>query len=65
MTVIVRAAEAADRAAVRRMLAEFVDYLNAIEPSDEKPDLDYLLDQGFGPSAVCTTLIAERDGARA
>jgi GNAT superfamily N-acetyltransferase len=63
MAIIVREASAADRATVKRMLAEFIDYLNAIEPSDEPADLDYLLDQGFGPSPVCSTLIADHDGA--
>ena len=62
MAITVRAAEAADRAAVTRMLGEFIDYLDAIEPSDQAPDLDNLMDQAFGPDPVCKVLIAERDG---
>jgi GNAT superfamily N-acetyltransferase len=45
------------------MLGEFIDYLDAIEPSEGEADLDDLIDQAFGPNAVCKTLIAERDGA--
>jgi GNAT superfamily N-acetyltransferase len=58
----VRPARAEDRAEVTRMLGAFVDYLNAIEASDEHVDLDYLIDQGFGPAPVCKILIAENDG---
>jgi GNAT superfamily N-acetyltransferase len=63
MAITVRAAEAADRAAVTHMLEEFIDYLDEIEPSDQAPDLDALMDQAFGPDPVCRVLIAERDGA--
>ena len=62
MPITIRPAEAQDRAAVARMLGEFMDYLNAIEASEELVDLDHLLDQAFGPDPVCQTLIAERDG---
>jgi L-amino acid N-acyltransferase YncA len=62
MAIAVRAAEAADRAAVTHMLGEFIEYLDAIEPSDQAPDLDNLMDQAFGPDPVCEVLIAERDG---
>jgi GNAT superfamily N-acetyltransferase len=61
MTIKVRSARTGDRAAVKRMLGEFVDYLDAIEPSEGEADLDYLMDQAFGPDPVCKTLIAERD----
>jgi GNAT superfamily N-acetyltransferase len=62
MALTVKPATHADRAAVKGMLGEFVDYLDAIEPSGEGADLDYLLDQSFGPDPVCRTLIAEHDG---
>jgi GNAT superfamily N-acetyltransferase len=62
MAVQVRPAIAQDRAEVTRMLGEFMDYLNAIEASDEPADLDYLIDQGFGPDPVCKMLIAEQNG---
>ena len=62
MPIVIRPAEAPDRSAVKRMLAEFIAYLNAIEPVEEDVDLDYLLDQSFGPDPVCKTLIAERNG---
>jgi GNAT superfamily N-acetyltransferase len=62
MSVTIRPARGSDRAAVKSMLGEFVDYLNAIEPSEDEADLDYLVEQAFGPDAVCTTLIAEQDG---
>ncbi|GAB2178957.1 N-acetyltransferase family protein [Dongia sp. agr-C8] len=62
MAVTVRPARPGDRAAVKRMLGEFVEYLNAIEPSDDEADLDFLVDQSFGPDPVCATLIAERAG---
>lgn len=62
MPLTVRSASAEDRAAVTHMLAEFIDYLNAIEASDEPVDLDLLVDQSFGPDPVCRTLIAEQDG---
>jgi GNAT superfamily N-acetyltransferase len=64
MTITIRPASGpADRAAVKRMLGEFIDYLSAIEPSDAAVDLDDLLDLSFGPSPVCSTLLAEQDGA--
>jgi GNAT superfamily N-acetyltransferase len=62
VTITIRTAQATDRAAVKRMLGEFIEYLNAIEPGDQDADLDLLLDHGFGADPVCTTLIAERDG---
>ena len=62
MSITIRAAVLADRAAVKHMLAEFIAYLNAIEPAEDAVDLDYLLDQSFGPNPVCKTLIAEREG---
>jgi GNAT superfamily N-acetyltransferase len=62
MSIIVRTAVADDRGLVVAMLREFMDYLNAIEASDEAVDVNDLADQGFGPDPVCTTLIAERDG---
>jgi GNAT superfamily N-acetyltransferase len=62
MSIKVRSARPDDREAVTRMLGEFVDYLNAIEPSETEADLDYLVDQAFGPDPVCRTLIAEREG---
>jgi GNAT superfamily N-acetyltransferase len=62
MSISVRPARPDDRGAVQSMLREFIDYLNAIEPSEGEADLDYLLDQAFGPDPVCRTLIAERGG---
>lgn len=62
MPVKVRPAETRDRVTVTRMLGEFVDYLNAIEASEEDVDLGALIEQGFGPTRVCEILIAERDG---
>ena len=62
MATTVRPARAADRPAVQRMLGEFIAYLDAIEPSEGEADLEYLMDQAFGPDPVCKTLIAERDG---
>jgi len=67
MTINVRPARPDDRVAVGMMLAEFMDYLDAIEPMPPSPEaggdlIGYLLDQGFGPDPVCATLIAERDG---
>lgn len=62
MGLTVRPAALADRAAVKQMLGAFVDYLNAIEPGEDDADLDYLLDQSFGPDPVCSTLIAEQNG---
>jgi GNAT superfamily N-acetyltransferase len=62
MTVQIRPAQPADRAAIKQMLAEFIDYLDAIEPAAEHPDLDAMLDLAFGPDPVCDILIAERDG---
>jgi GNAT superfamily N-acetyltransferase len=62
MSITVRTATAEDRASILAMLREFMDYLNAIEASEEDVDLDTLVDQGFGPDPVCQTLIAERDG---
>src|SRR5690349_1497427 len=61
MAITVRPARPDDRAAVKRMLGEFIDYLNAIEPSESEADLDYLVDLAFGPDPVYRTLIAERD----
>jgi GNAT superfamily N-acetyltransferase len=63
MTVTIRPAGAKDRPMIGRMLGEFIDYLDAIEPSDHATDIDHLLDQSFGPDPVCKVLIAERDGA--
>jgi GNAT superfamily N-acetyltransferase len=62
MATAIRPAQAADRAAVTRLLGEFVDYLNAIEASGEPVDLDALMELGFGPDPVCRILIAEQDG---
>jgi GNAT superfamily N-acetyltransferase len=62
MATTVRPARAEDRATVQRLLGEFIAYLDAIEPSEGEADLDYLMDQAFGPNPVCKTLIAERDG---
>ena len=62
MAIKVRPAGRDDREAVKQMLAEFIDYLNAIEPSEGEADLDYLVDQSFGPDPVCKTLIAESGG---
>jgi len=62
MALTVRPAEPTDRALVTRLLGEFIEYLNAIEPSEEAVDLDALIDQGFGVAPVCKILIAERDG---
>jgi GNAT superfamily N-acetyltransferase len=62
MSIKVRPVRRDDRDAVKRMLAEFIDYLNAIEPSEGEADLDYLVDQSFGPDPVCKTLIAESGG---
>jgi GNAT superfamily N-acetyltransferase len=62
MAITVRPARRDDREAVKRMLAEFMDYLNAIEPSEGEADLDYLVDQSLGPDPVCETLIAESGG---
>jgi GNAT superfamily N-acetyltransferase len=62
MAIKVRPARRDDREAVKQMLAEFIDYLNAIEPSESEADLDYLVDQSFGPDPVCKTLIAESGG---
>ncbi|HVM84438.1 MAG TPA: GNAT family N-acetyltransferase [Candidatus Binatia bacterium] len=66
MIMNVRPARPDDRAAVGMMLAEFMDYLDAIEPMPPSPEargalIEYLLDQGFGPDPVCATLIAEQD----
>jgi len=63
MAMEVRLAQPADREAVTRMLGEFIDYLDAIEPSGLALDLDELMDHAFGPDPVCSVLIAERDGA--
>jgi GNAT superfamily N-acetyltransferase len=62
MPISIRPARRDDSDAVKRMLGEFVEYLDAIEPSEGEADLDYLIDQAFGPNPVCKTLIAERDG---
>ena len=62
MGVTVRAAQAADRAVIKRLLGAFMDYLEAIEPGEAAADLDALVDQAFGPDPVCATLIAEREG---
>jgi GNAT superfamily N-acetyltransferase len=62
MAITVRPARSADRAAVTRMLGEFIAYLDAIEPGEGAADIDALVDQSFGPDPVCATLIAERDG---
>ncbi|WP_395020127.1 GNAT family N-acetyltransferase [Dongia sp.] len=62
MAVTVRPARSDDREVVKRLLGEFIEYLNAIEPSDAAVDLDILLDQSFGPDPVCRTLIAEAGG---
>jgi GNAT superfamily N-acetyltransferase len=62
MPISIRLARRDDSDAVKRMLGEFVEYLDAIEPSEGEADLDYLIDQAFGPNPVCKTLIAERDG---
>ncbi len=62
MATKIRPAQPSDRAAVTRLLGEFVDYLNAIENSGENVDLDALMDLAFGPDPVCRTLIAEQDG---
>jgi GNAT superfamily N-acetyltransferase len=61
MAITVRPARPDDLDTVKRMLNEFIDYLNGIEPSDAETDLDALVDLGFGPDPVCRTLIAERD----
>lgn len=62
MAVTIRPAGPDDSDAVKRMLAEFIDYLDAIEPSEGEADLDYLIEQAFGPDPVCKTMIAECDG---
>jgi GNAT superfamily N-acetyltransferase len=62
MPISIRLARRDDSDAVKRMLGEFVEYLDAIEPSEGEADLDYLIDQAFGPNPVCKTLVAERDG---
>jgi GNAT superfamily N-acetyltransferase len=62
MAITVRPAGAGDRAVVGCMLGEFIEYLNAIEASEEQIDLDAVIDLGFGPAPVCKTLVAERDG---
>jgi GNAT superfamily N-acetyltransferase len=62
MALTTRPARPADSEAVKRMLGEFIGYLDAIEPSEGEADLDYLIAQAFGPDPVCQTLIAERDG---
>jgi GNAT superfamily N-acetyltransferase len=62
MPISIRPAQRDDSDAVKHMLGEFVEYLDAIEPSEGEADLDYLIDQAFGPNPVCKTLIAERDG---
>jgi GNAT superfamily N-acetyltransferase len=62
MAITVRAAQLSDRDPVKRMLGEFIEYLNTIEPSEVAADLDYLVDQAFGPDPVCKTMIAESNG---
>jgi len=62
MSITIRPARSGDREAVKRMLGEFIDYLNAIEPSETEADLDDLIDLSFGSDPVCRTLIAQRGG---
>ena len=58
-----------DLPAVKAMVREFLDYLDAIEGPDDGPvgseALDRLEVLAFGDRPVCTVLIAERDGRAA
>ena len=64
MSADVRFAGEADIPAVKALMREFVDYLNAIDEPEDVPDavLDRLGPLAFGPNKLCTALIAEVDG---
>ncbi len=64
MTTTVRLAVEADIPAIKAMMREFVDYLNAIDEPEDVPDevLDRIGPMAFGPNKRCTALIAEVDG---
>lgn len=64
MSLVVRAASEADIPAIKTMMREFVDYLNAIDEPEDVPDevLDRLGPMAFGPNKLCTALIAEAQG---
>jgi GNAT superfamily N-acetyltransferase len=64
MTVQIRPASPADLAAIKALLRESAEYLNAID--EPEPVLDEEIDRiappAFGPEAVCTVLLAEAGG---
>jgi diamine N-acetyltransferase len=64
MTVHIRPARPADLPDIKLLLREAAEHLNAID--EPEPVLDEEIDRieqlAFGSGAVCTVLIAERDG---
>ncbi|MGF7161095.1 GNAT superfamily N-acetyltransferase [Rhodoligotrophos appendicifer] len=64
MSLVLRPATEADKPALRALLREFMDYLNAIEPGEPVADerIAMLTDLAFGPDRLVNSLVAERDG---
>ena len=61
MSLVVREAVPSDIPAIKTMMREFADYLNAIDEPEEVPDavLDRIGALAFGPDKLCTALIAD------
>jgi diamine N-acetyltransferase len=64
MTVHIRPARPADLPEIKLLLRESAEHLNAIDEPERilDEDIDRIEQLAFGPGAVCTVLIAERDG---
>lgn len=61
--IATRTATSADLPAIEQMAGEFIDYLNAIEPSGLDPAaIDRIRSLAFGPDPVCGIELAEADG---
>ena len=65
MDLTIAPARLEDMATVARLFVEFERYLNTIDGGDRRPTgvANKLARYGFGEQAVCTILLARRDGA--
>lgn len=64
MSLVVREATEADIPAIKIMMREFADYLNAIDEPEDVPDevFDRIGPIAFGKDRLCSALLAEVDG---
>jgi GNAT superfamily N-acetyltransferase len=64
MSLVIREAREADLPAIKAMMREFIDYLNAIDEPEEVPEeaINRIDRLAFGPEKLSTPLMADVDG---